>query len=632
MSVWRIILFILLGSIFIYSQKNRLANGDTFIEWEKSQNYSKTYYVDNNSPNGTDNGPGSKEVPFLTIGKAAKILKAGERVIIKGGIYRESIQPENGGIGPEKMISYEAAEGENVIIKGSVKLNKGWKLSSGWYKQGFDEDDNNEEYNIWELPLDSIKFNGYNPFGMVNVIHDRYWLKYQEINMAPFFRRRGMVFVDGKPLEQMELYRELYNTGSRPLNAYSEDYVWNPIFEEMTGSAGKFWIENNGLKIHLILDDNNSPEDLDIEITVHEQVFAPKKRHLGYMRIKGLTFQHAGNGFPIPQRGLVSTNRGHHWIIEDCKIEWANGVALDIGKESWHAEDPEISGYHIIRNNEIRYAGICGIAGPSVENTIIENNIIEWIGWQDAQRMWESAGVKFHFATNLLFKNNIVRHLRYAAGIWLDVYNRNCRITNNVFTDISTISAAIQIEATHTLNQIDNNFVWGIREGHENELDIGNNGVGIFIQGTDKTMVNNNFVGECKGSGLYMVAVEDRIIGKRGGTSRNNKILNNFFYKCNKSAVEFSNPHNMADGNIYANMNGGYLVLNNPSPIKLLDLQAWREFYGWDKNGQDGRVSCSFDAENLVFDLKKIRNIDSDKTFGLIGKLNSIKQNIDPRK
>lgn len=48
------------------------------------------------------------------------------------------------------------------------------------------------------------------------------------------------------------------------------------------------------------------------------------------------------NGFPVPQRGLVSTNRGHHWIIEDNTLLWANGVSLDVGKEDWEAIDPRI--------------------------------------------------------------------------------------------------------------------------------------------------------------------------------------------------------------------------------------------------------------------------------------------------
>ena len=45
---------------------------------------------------------------------------------------------------------------------------------------------------------------GYNPFEVDNVIGNRYWIRYAKDNMATYFRRRGMVFVDGHPLEPVE--------------------------------------------------------------------------------------------------------------------------------------------------------------------------------------------------------------------------------------------------------------------------------------------------------------------------------------------------------------------------------------------------------------------------------------------
>ena len=75
-----------------------------------------------------------------------------------------------------------------------------------------------------------------------------------------------------------------------------------------------FLIEENGLCLHVRLK-MTAAEDHTIEITTKEQVFVPEN-HLGYIRVKGITFEFAGNGNPVPQKGLVSTCRGHHWIIE----------------------------------------------------------------------------------------------------------------------------------------------------------------------------------------------------------------------------------------------------------------------------------------------------------------------------
>src|SRR5206468_6818857 len=91
------------------------------------------YYVDNRSPNSDDNGPGDKARPFRTINKAAQLLQPGERVIIAAGIYRECVRPARGGTGPTQMISYEAAPGAKVIIKGSEVLKDGWPAGDRRY-------------------------------------------------------------------------------------------------------------------------------------------------------------------------------------------------------------------------------------------------------------------------------------------------------------------------------------------------------------------------------------------------------------------------------------------------------------------------------------------------------------------
>lgn len=46
--------------------------------------YSRTYYV---SPNGNDTNTGSKEEPFLSLGKAQNILSAGDTVYVRGGTF-----------------------------------------------------------------------------------------------------------------------------------------------------------------------------------------------------------------------------------------------------------------------------------------------------------------------------------------------------------------------------------------------------------------------------------------------------------------------------------------------------------------------------------------------------------------
>ena len=81
--------------------------------------------------------------------------------------------------------------------------------------------------------------------------------------------------------------------------------------------------------------------------------------------------------------------------------------------------------------------------------------------------MSESAGMKLHNSIDLLFRENVVRHIRHANGVWLDTINENNRITRNVFADIpgEINPHAIHIEASAKTNEIDDNILSGLTRG-----------------------------------------------------------------------------------------------------------------------------------------------------------------------
>jgi hypothetical protein len=136
--------------------------------------------------------------------------------------------------------------------------------------------------------------------------------------------------------------------------------------------------------IRLRLPDDGDPRDRSFEVTTREQLFVPRERGAGYIRVSGFTFEHAADPVPSPWRGMVSAWRGHHWIIEDCSIRWANAVGIDVGNEAFGAEprtERERWVRHIIRRNRISDCGICGIAAIDANwGTLVEDNIVERIG------------------------------------------------------------------------------------------------------------------------------------------------------------------------------------------------------------------------------------------------------------
>lgn len=633
------------------SGDSRLPDGAEYVSWEQPLTFSKTYFVDNQSARADDNGPGTKSRPFRTINKAAQVLQPGERVVIASGTYRECVHPSRGGTAPSQMISYEAAPGAKVFIKGSEILKDGWQQESipvGFRGFGGQAGQPQAQVTAWRHELTGNMFpDAYQPFALASVAGNWEWLDPRAVDMGPYFRRRGLVFVDGKPLEPMEQLRELamphlppapdFTTPPLPQNGLPPRRRGGPIMQEIGGSPdARFWVENSGTAIHVRLA-SGTPADHLIEITTRNQCFVPSQKGLAFIRIKGITFQHAANVYPFPQYGLVSTVGGNHWIIEDNTIEWANGVGLDIGSDGDSGFTQGSGTAQIIRRNAIRYCGVEGIGGMGTRDTVVEDNLIEWCGWADAERGWEAAGAKFHFARNLLFRRNVVRHIRHANGVWLDSGDANCRITRNVFADIVTVSAAVHMEMNIEPNQIDNNVIWNVRNAEPGTAgQRGCAGSGVFINASDRLIIAQNLIGRCDNSGVFAITRPDRA---RSGTATGNNISNNIFANCGKSAIVFLNQNNQADGNLYVSMPNGFLGFITGDTKQWLDLPAWRQQFGWDKNGAVGEVQIDFDPDTLQLTMSSnqpfpqanvVSHIDHDMLGKVTGETRAPGPLVDP--
>jgi hypothetical protein len=622
------------------SADSRLPDGTEFTSWEKPLTFSKTYYVDNALPAADDNGPGDKARPFRTINKAAQVLQPGERVVIAAGTYRECVRPARGGTGPTQMISYEAAPGAKVYIKGSEVLKEGWrqeKVAAGFRAAG-NPAAPGSEVTVWRHDLTSAMFpDVYNPFALPSIMGSWAWLDPKIVDMGPYLRRRGLVFADGKPLEPMEQLRELampklpaepdFTVPPTPLLGMPARRRGGPIMQEVGGSPeARFWAETSGTAIYIRLT-SGTPADHLIEVTTRQHTFVPAQSGAGFIRVKGLTFQHAGNAYPFPQYGMVSLAGGDHWIIEDNTLEWANGAGLVIGTDGYSGNARQAGASQVIRRNTFRYCGIEGIGGMGTTNALVEDNLIEWCGWADAERGWEAAGAKFHRAKNMLFRRNVIRHMRHANAAWWDVDNTNCRITKNVFADVLTVGAAIHMEMNPGQNSIDNNIVWDVRNAEPGTPgQRGCAGSGIFDNATDNLIIAQNLIGRCDNAGIFAIVRPDRA---NSGTAKGNNVANNIFAKCGKSAIVFLNSNNKADANVYVDMPKEFqgLFEGTPTPyydpdawrhIKYRDLAAWRDAQGWDKNSILADAQIDFDPDTLQL------TISSSKPLPRAGAVNQI--------
>jgi alpha-L-arabinofuranosidase len=100
------------------------------------------------APDGNDAHRGTKSAPFRTIQRAAELAQPGDAITVHAGVYRERINPPRGGTSDKKRITYQAARGEKVELKGSEVI-KDWERV---------RDD------VWKVTLPNSFFGGFNPY------------------------------------------------------------------------------------------------------------------------------------------------------------------------------------------------------------------------------------------------------------------------------------------------------------------------------------------------------------------------------------------------------------------------------------------------------------------------------------
>ena len=542
----------------------RLPDGAAFTFWHNTTTYSKTYVVDQTHPRASDDNPGTAEAPFRTINRAAQVVATGERVLIKAGVYREKVVPRQGGSGPDAMISYEAAPGARVLIKGSRVLPPAW-VRSMTSVQGDDPWAATFSEKLWMITLPDSLFPERNPFTIPNAdAADMEIMPWAQgwTGRVPYTLPRGLVFQDERRLVQLSTY---------------EDLVRVP---------GAFWVDTTQTVLHIHPYGGQDPNEAVMEVTVQAHLFKPDVTDIGYIQVKGITFMHAGNGFPRTGVGALFTMGGHHWIIENNRFEGVNSVAVEIGARSIETADQAASrsdwqramqspGQVIVRGNVISDAGTGGIQGYVLMGALVDDNHLYDIGWQDVERYWENAAVKLLRTTDTLVRRNLIHDVQAGSAIWLDWDIRNSRITRNTVYDLTMCcNGALFIEAAQVPNLIDHNILWDIH------------GVPIYTGDADSLTIAYNLIGPSTGPGVLSKVGTNRMLNGRPLTSRHNRIVHNVFYKASPMVIE--DPANTSNLNVFSGE---------------FDLHAWRA-EGFDADSWTEDFDVSFDPNRVVLHLR----------------------------
>lgn len=387
---------------------------------------------------GNDTHAGTADAPFRTIQHAADRAQPGDIITVHAGTYRERINPPRGGKSDRKRITYRAAQGEKVEIKGS-------EVVTNWVKvQG----------EVWKVSLANSFFGSFNPYA--DLIH------------GDWFERKGRdhhtgaVYINGHWLtEAADLDEVLKPAGTDPL--------W---FGRVGPEATTIWAQFKGV----------DPNQQQVEINVRQTVFYPDKPGCNYITVSGFTMQHAATPWAPPtaeQIGLIGTHWSKGWIIENNDISHSVCSGIALGKHGdaydntsantaegyvktierahafsipWTRED---IGHHIVRNNHISHCEQTGIVGSlGAAFSTVTGNVIHDIHVRRLFSGAEMAGIKFHAAIDAVIKGNHI--YRTCRGLWLDWMAQGTRVSGNLFHD--NLSEDLFMEVNHGPYVIDNNI------------------------------------------------------------------------------------------------------------------------------------------------------------------------------
>lgn len=417
----------------------------------------RVYHV---AKTGSDLGNGTKEAPFLTINKAASIAVAGDTVIVHEGVYREWVKPKNSGLSNTRRITYQAAEGEKVVIKGSERIQN-WRHVEG---------------SIWKVQLSNSFFGDFNPY-KEEVYGD--WLLYSPGKHLGEVYLNGMSFYEVNSLEKLHnpsVVKEVLDHWTNKVvpvdNPEQTKYVWfSQVDEEFTTIYANFH--------------EYDPNKELVEINVRKCCFYPEQTGINYITIKGFEMCHAATPWSPPtaeQPGLIGAHWSKGWIIENNIIHDSKCSAISIGKEittgnNYRTKRKDKPGYqyqlesvfsakkigwskenigsHIIRNNIIYDCGQNGIVGHlGCIFSKIYNNHIYNIGIKREFYGHEIAGIKLHAAIDVQIVNNRIHNC--SLGTWLDWQTQGTRVSKNLYYNNNR---DLFVEVSHGPYLVDHNIL-----------------------------------------------------------------------------------------------------------------------------------------------------------------------------
>jgi hypothetical protein len=319
-------------------------------------------YVD--GQNGDDAGAGSASRPFRTINRAASEAAPGVTVLIKPGVYRESITLRKSGRKGAPIRFCSTGEGR-VVVDGADVLT------------GFVFQRHVAGADIWVKPDYKTKDVKLGDERLIKILTDRGPTGVAQLE------RRGLgdtLWLDGQPVPKAETPGAM-----RPKT---------------------FWMDKEKNELLLALRPGDKASDHYIEAGARGTLF---KGAVSYVTLRGLTLRRANSQLQI---GVVDlTPAASNWVIEDCYETEGNFHGFAI--RGWD---------HVLRGNIAERNGSEGIAGTLAQYLLFEDNISRQNNWRGINPDFTGGGGKFTQSHHVVIRRQTAA-FNLGPGIWFDIGN-----------------------------------------------------------------------------------------------------------------------------------------------------------------------------------------------------------------
>jgi len=473
----------------------------------------------------------------------------GDRILIRGGVYRGKITFTNNSGSAGFPIQVTAYSNELPVLKGSV-------LKEGWIPYG---------NGVWYITNHTL--NCQQVFSDGVVLQQRGWPN---------------EYVSTRACSCADWLYIPYGFSCADINPVTRNLdIGNPVTNLPPGS---FYYEKSSQMLYVRLPDSDDPNLHEMEVSTELGIFYDESS-AGFLHLKGLAFRHA-NTFTYTFEGWPGVLIGVNGIIENCDIQWCDASGLTLKSNS------KALGCNISNN------GMLGVACNNYTNMLVKGCIVTNNNYREFAESY-SGGIRFIPSAGATVEDNEVAH-NYSTGIWFDtcaaghpLIVRNNYVHHNWLQprrvgDTSTFSSqGIFIEFSSNA-QVYNNLV------------ISNGNIGIHLSASRDCRIEHNLITGTRSipgghRALYSLAVENP---QPGYNVYSNRVANNLiaynstdydvFLIVSNGITVFGNEF---DNNLYYRPSGaGSAFPSSPVAMAYLGkgiyntIQGWRDATGWDSS------------------------------------------------